>query len=536
MRMAPRPFLFLLVLFSTVSVFGSGYLPSAALAQLGNPVRVVDYPPDHPVRLGYGWNDSLGRPTLRSCLSATAEAQDDAGQTKDMHMKQVEDRDSLMRALEISTEVRARAIAATVTAKANFAKQVKIEGQSINLSLYARVRNPTRFVVPGKSSDRLRYPAGRGLFGEQLARQVPDVGGIITTGGEAIDLHPAMAKLATTNPQEFIKQCGTSFVSAVHSGAEVSAVFLFRSNSRSEQETLTVSLSGSGWGVHISGSLKDQTKKFSEKKQLEIHYHQSGGSGDPLPTSYDGLIAQVEDLPKLAAKDPKAYALTLHSYAILPSAPKSLTTAEIPPFEVVAKQYYRFQTVWDTIGGILAKDEAYILGGGFDTDSLEGLQDQLREKVSALAALASTCIGDPTKCKVHDDLKTSDYTYLVQLPVFKGSFDEDVARAKREKEMAALDGTIAKLEARKKKCSGLGAKNCIETLTRALNTSHAKQKQLSQAQAAALADWRTAVRAEVLDFWVRRTSKARCDIALHEPDCLSNAAIQKLLVSVPGAP
>jgi hypothetical protein len=145
-----------------------------------------------------------------------------------------------------------KSIAYSVSGKARYAQSVEVKAESLNFVAHASVENGVQYVAPA------------------------DVGGLMR-----IDLTRHYRDLARRDPAAFERECGDGFVSAIHAGAELTAVLAFSEHSSTKRKELEASMKGSGWGFSAQGKASIAMNTSAGTSALTISYHQTGGQGNP---------------------------------------------------------------------------------------------------------------------------------------------------------------------------------------------------------------------------------------------------------------
>jgi hypothetical protein len=380
----------------------------ASVAQNEQSNRRTDYP-ENGVQLGSGWRAGTSEKTTARCVTNSETA--DTAQEKTVEIRSVSDKSSLMRELEISAQVRVKAIVASGTAKTSFTDKVEIKNEYSNFVVRAVVRNGAKYLIP-------------------------------TTA--PIDLLPQYKKLAKENPVAFYSECGDSFVSALYGGAELDAVLTFKIHSVDAQQVIKGSVEGSGWNVQASGSVSSTMKTYSAQNELTIFFYQSGGAGDPLPTDQEGLNTAIQNLPQAAVAAPKFFQLDLMRYDALPSWSSIRAGWDDVGYGEIAEQYLRFTTLRDQVESMidapLNTSNSFILGAGVFVQDLKNLDDKLLAHLQRLKLAAQKCLDSQGKtCTIDPQDQVSDYEYRILLPVAEDSFAADTEIKKATTVLDAAD-------------------------------------------------------------------------------------------------
>jgi hypothetical protein len=378
-------------------------------------VRLVEYPVDA-VDLGQGWHEEQAVKAVATCIDFKALA--DTGQEQTMRISVVTDRSDLMDQLEVSAEVQVKAIAYSVSGKARYAQAVEIKAESLNFVAYARVDNGVEYTAPA------------------------DVGGL-----KRIDLTPHYRDLARRDPAAFERECGDGFVSAIHAGAELTAILSFAEESTTKRKELEASMKGSGWGFSAKGKASAKMDEYAGKSALTISYHQTGGQGNPIPTKQEDFLRAIERLPALAAQDGVNYRIRVQSYRSLPGYP-ALPEKKGSFRRELAASYGRLASLRDDVVEVLeslespekVKDKngaptAVTVAGDDYVDfrpdvatRMRALHDELTAKLRELTRFAAACghVNDPPQAELSGQCslppavhEMSDYHYRIRLPVLR---------------------------------------------------------------------------------------------------------------------
>jgi hypothetical protein len=372
-------------------------------------VRVVEYPVDA-VDLGQGWHEEQAVKAVATCIDFKPLA--DTGQEQTMRISVVTDRSDLMDQLDVSAEVQVKAISYSVSGKAHYAQSVEIKSESLNFVAHARVDNGVEYTAPA------------------------EIG-----GAKRIDLTPQYRDLARRDPAAFERECGDGFVSAIHAGAELTAILSFAAQSSDERRTVEASMKGSGWGLQAEGKASKTMQSYAEKSALTISYHQTGGQGNPIPTDQAKFIEAIQRLPALAAQDGVNYRIRVQSYRSLPGYPTG-TEDEGDSFRrELATSYGRLASLRDDVVEILEslespeiKDKKVVPADDyvdFRADvvaRMRVLHDEITTKLREITKFAAECSylnNSPqaslrAQCAFPAALSAArDYGYRIRLPVLR---------------------------------------------------------------------------------------------------------------------
>lgn len=210
---------------------------------------------------------------------------------------------------------------------------------------------------------------------------------------------------ASLTPDDFLKQCGDSYITSINQGGELVISYTFMTHSVEEQEALSVAVSGSasyaGVNVSANADFQQQAKSFSSSNRLRIDSAIIGGSGLQAPTDLDGVNALVSSFAGKIAQTPHNYSYTVGSYVGLPGAPNRGMTP-VTNFEKLAWEFGKTSSLIQTVTPILADINAqssgqngvYLLtrwNGSLST--LQQLQGALQQRLGNLKLQAQQCLA-----------------------------------------------------------------------------------------------------------------------------------------------
>ena len=475
-----------------------------ARAQLKSTPRVVDYP-SAGVQLGNGWDSTVSLKTSSACIRF--DKAEDKAEQKTAYIHSISDKSSLMNELQISAEVQVKAAFVSASAKTDFVHNTEVKDEYQNFVARAVVRNGAVYTAPSVANHN-------------------------------IDLLPRFRSMVSSNPAEFFRQCGDSFVSAQFGGAELDAVLTFRTHSVDDRQNLKVSVEGSGWGVEAKGSVASALKSYTEKNELTIVYHQLGGSGDPIPTDQAGLDAAIRALPTAAVAAPYFYEIEITRYDSLPSWPAAVAGWKNTAFGRIASRYGQLASLHDQLVAILNQPGDFILGRGVTVASLNALEGKLLTHVRSLSGTAKTCIqsgGQDCAINPADDIQ--DYAYRVLLPVPQQSFPEDVAIRNAEEDLQSKQAALAKKRADfanfNLKATITNFRFSPERIAAETAPDVDAVKQAEDYLKKLKSQYPDALRAAVVKYWIQGAVDDRCRFDINDPDCISRQEVEALKVKVP---
>lgn len=375
--------------------------------------------PDTGIDLGWGWDSFDSKPVPTVCVQFVERSE--AAQSRMMTMHEVSDSYEVMQRMGMSAEASVNMIGFEVSGKAAFAKELNITGFSSTFVLNATVDNGVRYTAPPPSSS-------------------PD--DAATTGG-AVQLTPEALALARRGRlDEFKHRCGNAFVSAVYSGAKLTAVLTIQEESHAGQESLSAELSGSGWGARMKAKVEEMSTNTSSSERLDLSIFQVGGRGDAIPASKKDLLEKLEMLSSLAFDAPKDFHIAVTPYEVLSNWPGKTIGGEEQEFDELASTWGAYNTLYDEMQAVLDEPGAYRTAG-FNNDHcpdviplgdepierLKKAQDEVRQALLRIEQEALACVKRPADCEFDVADYRSPYAYRAMLPIPDGAEvrPEDVA-------------------------------------------------------------------------------------------------------------
>ncbi len=375
------------------------YRPASTAA-----VEVVEAP-ETGINLGWGYNtfDAIPVPTICVEFSEGSEP----AQSRYMTMHEVSDSYEVMQHMGMSAEASVKFIGVEASGKAAFAKDTNITGFSSTFVLNATVDNGVRYTTPPRARE------GTTLSGIRLNKE-------------------ALALARKRDLDEFKHLCGNSFVSAVYSGAKLTAVLTMAASSHTEQERISAEMSGSGWGAKFKASYEEDKKSGSTSESMDLSIFQTGGRGDEIPASRDDLMEKLKTLSALAYDAPKDFRIAVMPYEQLSNWPAKSITGDEHEFTQIASYWGSYNSLYDEIQQVLDKPTGYLTAkikddGCFaitkldkETDAiarLEQAQDEVLVGLKELTAFAQKCSDLEQDCKFPEEEFRSQYVYRVLLPI-----------------------------------------------------------------------------------------------------------------------
>ena len=408
---------------------GLSLLVAATLlpAQLRADDRLIDVPVGIGMTLGQGWNVSTIRPTAGSCIVFLKGASDpDEGQITDMSLKEVSSSYQMQRAIGVDAATQYKGLAVEVAGKASYAKQIDVDGSATNITVYGTIYHDNQFVAPpGEHADNVvaLVQSGRWSYdnpeenlallatdAETVGRRTRLAAGLPQTSGKPdlrglIRLMPQYAELAEKDPVRFRKVCGDAYVKSIVRGGELAAVFTFKTRSLAQQQSITATMTGKGWGVTASGSLKSAVETAAKTAQYTMRWFQLGGSGDNFSPEPEKFYDAVGQFPKQVDERPRTFKLRLGQYGDLPNWPddKPDSQSGFAAMDRLANLYSAWlglsrdtKAVLDATDDRLARNQGFLLGRGVSRQSLLELQSMAQQRAEDAKRLIHTCGGAPS--------------------------------------------------------------------------------------------------------------------------------------------
>jgi hypothetical protein len=130
------------------------------------------------------------------------------------------------------------------------------------------------------------------------------------------------AKLAQTDIERFRDVCGDGFIASIVSGADLYVLFRYKTLDRTSKLTIELNTkAGAGFGGLFGGDINSAFKTAIDaeqtKNQLEIHFVQSGGVIEELPTDQKTVTTAVSKLSAEAQHGPRPIFMIVVPYSEL---------------------------------------------------------------------------------------------------------------------------------------------------------------------------------------------------------------------------
>lgn len=370
---------------------------------------VLEITEGNPVDLGLAWDTRSGVKIQQYCIDFKTISRN--YQTKRLSFQLVEDNASLARALNVSVTGKVKGISGGFSANASFAHKSNFESSATQISVQADVSAAPSYVAPttGQEPDvsKLGNPSQSDLVDLSLFYR-----------GDSVKLKEDLWKLAASDPEDFFRRCGDSFVAVIHSGARINGLMKFKETTAEEKEAIALAAEGSGALWSASGSLDSKMESYHKNNKFNVDFVQEGGSKRPFPMSKEGLIEAIRDLPADAAAYPMPFTMVVQRYDTLPDWPKPPLNRDLSDQEVVADVYWRLRTMQTYADEILYKP-GWLLKFDTPRNAVKKLNDEILVEIQQLRTFAKTCTST-VPCDVEPWRNWSDMKYRSRFP-FRGT-------------------------------------------------------------------------------------------------------------------
>ena len=415
------------------------------------------------INLGWGWNSVSSEPVANVCVEF-AEASEPA-QARQMTMREISDNYDLMQSMGMSAEASVKTIGVEVDGKAKFAKDMHVSRFASNFVMNATVENGVRYAAP--------TPGG------PQSGSTPEAVSSVPKG--EIRLTPEALRLAQkSDPGEFIHRCGHGFVSAVYSGAKLTAVITVDTSSREEKQKVSAELSGSGWGARVKSAMEAESKKTAANQSMSVSVFQVGGRGDSIPVTTGDVLTKLETLSAIAFDAPKDFHMAVAPYESLANWPAKTMEVDANEYDQMANLWGAYNALYDDLQQVLdapmqflgaktnpvsgctelvplvtTQTKTYSVASSIkleppffgissipttvektstavttdhdQMDQLQKLQDEVQDTLRRLRSFAQNCSANDRGCEFPESAFRSPYAYRVQMPLEAGPSEEPVS-------------------------------------------------------------------------------------------------------------
>ena len=254
----------------------------------------MEVPYSRGMSYGRGFDSLTGRIRGFGLQSATEEAVPDAaGQTIKYYLNKVETVQDLEKSLGLQAEVHAQFGLFGASAKFDFAQSATFNSFSVFLVARVEVTNAFRQIVDPK-----------------------------------LDAESSQL-LKDGNTSRFAEQLGDCYVSGMLTGGEFCAVLELRTETSTDQQELSASLSGS-YGIGASGEVdfSSKVRKATTNRFLKISMYQAGGVETSVTNSVDEVLDRAKGYAAGVQQAPVPYSAQILDYGTLdlPPGPSFIET------------------------------------------------------------------------------------------------------------------------------------------------------------------------------------------------------------------
>ena len=259
------------------------------------------------------------------------------------------------------------------------------------------------------------------------------------TSIKAPTISPAAAALLDAGQADrFQEQYGDMFVRGLVTGGQFFGVIEVSSSSKTDQESLSVSLSGSYGLFNASGSVSQSFSKAIENRSVKVSCFIQGGQTSPVPTSVEDMVAAARAWPGTLAGKGVPYSALLDSYSILalPNPPNYIDLQHQKDVLIeCASLRNQDWFLMNEIDFMTAHPSQFI--APVDIPALTAYRNALAHDLNVIAAAASVALSDPKAAAVPTvtavpmvlpqrvDGAPVEPPVMVQVPVWNSAEDID---------------------------------------------------------------------------------------------------------------
>ena len=359
--------------------------------------KKISYP-DEGVDLGSGWDALEARKTSGSCI-ALAKSQRIPPQDSAAHIRRIVDRFTLDKALDVSVEMKMQGfLGFGGSAKARYSDNLALSSEKTSFLLSAWVANEAEYVEP--------------------------------RAGEAeIYLLPALVELKRTNPAGFRARCGDHFVTSLWTGAELFGFISFESKDEETRQNFSTELEASGFMVSGGASFSQVLAKYRSSSSWTMSYFQSGGSGEPLPTTETGFMAAANGLRDSARRAPKRMWIAIRPYSEIKGWPANdPIVGPSSDYQWLVVKLAEATKLYDDLETIIRNPRDYEIGYPLSMQNLRDLQDRAQTQVALSKQDLEACVRQRNRAKCGQAPTTAENTAVVvdvaSVPVPKKSVQD----------------------------------------------------------------------------------------------------------------
>lgn len=205
----------------------------------------------------------------------------------------------------------------------------------------------------------------------------------------------AAAKLSDGDSTRFQEMYGDSFIRGMQTGGRFFAVAEIMTSTKSEQESLSISLKGSYGPFAAQGSFSSEFRSAVENKSMKVQIHYEGGVVPKVPTGIDEIQAVASTFAASVEGHGVPYAVLLDRYSILdiPRPPNYVDLQN--QMDVLAYCAQQRNTIWTALNNL-----SYVLANpgqfpAMDTGVLVTYRQALETDLLSVRKAASLALDHP---------------------------------------------------------------------------------------------------------------------------------------------
>jgi hypothetical protein len=369
----------------------------------------MDYPLTGVV-LGNGWDSVQSRKTSANCI--VGDEFQDEGTTTSVKYTEVTDRSSLMDALKVSASAKISAISgASFSTTVDYAKTTKLSSTGTNIAVRVMTLRGANYIVPVGTQGSIRTALSNRRLGDAMA---PPDSQLLQQG--SIQLTPRAARLARSNFTQFKRECGDGYVAAVLRGGGMSGIAIAKDTSSEESSSFAAAVKGTYGNVTVAASVAQTAERLASSNRVEINYQLlNGGSKTTAVTlgEFGQLIRSITAAD--VASNSNSILMEVRPYTELSSYVSAVSLGDM---EALASQYYRLETLRETVNSVIADPEAFVFEGRVTLAATQALGTKIESDLVKIEEALEKCLEMP-RCVAPTGLKLDDYDYRSELPLSK---------------------------------------------------------------------------------------------------------------------
>ena len=209
----------------------------------------------------------------------------------------------------------------------------------------------------------------------------------------------AAAKLADDQMPRFQEMFGDVFVRGIQTGGRFFAVAEIHTTDRTDQESLSVSLSGSYGPFQAEGTFSTDFKKAMSSRSMHVTVHTEGGVVPEIPTSLDEIQQVAKTFASTVEGHAVPYAVLLDKYSILdiPKPPNYIDLQQqLDVLTFCAQERNAIWTRLSNVQYVLTNPNQFETGSGkYDMAPLMAYRTALEADLKSVAKAASLALDHP---------------------------------------------------------------------------------------------------------------------------------------------